>query len=41
MEGQKTQNSQHSIEEEQIWRVDKTRLQNYYTAAVIQTRLCW
>ena len=42
MEGQKTQNSQHNIEgEEQIWRIDKTRLQNYYKAAIIKTRLCW
>ena len=36
MEGQKTQNSQHNIEgEEQMWRIDKTRLQNYYKAAII------
>ena len=40
MEGQKTQNSQHNIEgEEQIWRIDKTRLQNYYKAAIIKTVL--
>lgn len=41
MEGQKTQNSQYNIEGEQISRIDKTRLQNYYKAAIIKTKLCW
>ena len=37
MERQKTQNSQHDIEEERSWRTNTTNFKNYREATVIRT----